>query len=119
MAENDETVGFNLQAAKRVARATQIVERAYRLPPLDRYATPNQSEPGIRPAKTGAGGITAMSGDMPGSGDVTLYGFNGTDPLESTGVTTTAYNLGGAVAGNKWVNVCGGSAGWWVVVEPC
>jgi hypothetical protein len=61
---------------------------------------------------TGAGGIPAMSGAIPGSGSVTLYRFTDTNTVEeakdndNAAVTVTAYNLSNEdVAANTYVQL--------------
>jgi hypothetical protein len=61
---------------------------------------------------TGVGGIAAMSGATPGSGDVTLYRFTDAGTVEeakdkdNTAVVVTAYNLSDeAVAGSTYVQL--------------
>ncbi len=68
--------------------------------------------PSIYVAKTGAGGIAALSGNTPGSGTVTLHRKDGNGDLaaltDGTGadITKTAYNLAStSVAGSTWVQL--------------
>lgn len=46
-------------------------------------------------AKSGGSGIPAMSGDAPGSADVTLYTLDETGTLATQNVTVKAYNKSG------------------------
>lgn len=69
-------------------------------------------------ARSGAGGIVALSGATPGSGAVTRYEFDGTSLV--AGAADTAYNLGtGAVGGNKWLILLRCFGVWWVIFESC
>lgn len=119
MPTEDKMVGFTEKGARRVARATQIVEQAYRLPAIGARRVPLTVPMGVQLAVTGPGGISEGTLEMPGTGEVELYGFDGENPSESLGITAPAWNIGGAIDGNKPVLVCGGAPGWWVVVELC
>lgn len=78
----------------------------------------NQEWP-ISPAKSDGSGITAISGSTPGSGTVTLYGFDGSS-LSSRALDVTCYNMAGAVDADTWLLVTQDIFGrWWVVVENC
>ena len=63
-------------------------------------------------AKTGAGGIPAMSGGVAGSGTVTVYRIDDDDTLveaedsQGNAITVTAYNVSdGAVAANEYIQL--------------
>jgi hypothetical protein len=114
----DVPTAFTARNAQRVARATVVVERAYRLPPLPGGGRLGGTG-GVALAKTGASGISAFDGTTVGSGDVTLYQVEEDDTVTATDVTLTARNIGGAVAGNTWVLVGFGDRGPWVLVEIC
>lgn len=70
-------------------------------------------------AKTDGSGITAISGDTPGSGTVTLYAYDGAD-LVSLSVTETCRNMAGAVAADTYIQTKVDEFGVrWVDVEAC
>lgn len=118
MAEATKPVAFTPEGARRIVRATQIVERSDRLPAIERSRF-NGVPVGVVPAKTAPGGISAKSGSTAGSGNVTLYDMSESGSLTAGSTTIKAWNLGPAVAGNIDVLVAFGLRGPWIVVEPC
>lgn len=70
-------------------------------------------------AKVGESPISAISGDTPGSGTVTIYQLSGSS-LASTGRTLTVYNMAGEVAAEAYIQVKQDAYGeWWIDVENC
>ncbi len=105
-------MGKRYQFARRAARQIQkAIRKSERVNPT----IPGSSAPGdqlrIYIAKTGAGGIAALSGDTPGSATVDLYriGPDGDLVAITVGVktaTTTAYNLSSsAVAATTYIHI--------------
>jgi hypothetical protein len=109
---------FSAANARRVARATTIVEKAYRLPPLPGAGYLGNLG-GLAVAKTGASGLSARAGTTAGSGDITLQDVDESGVMTDTETTLTAWNLGDAVAADTLVLVAFGPGGPWIVVEPC
>ena len=90
---------------------------------------PSSATKALRPAGPGLGffaaktttEITAMAGDVPGTGSVKLYKVksNGEMEVVSDG-TVTVNNLGGAIAQDTYCLMSQDSYGsWWLVVVPC
>lgn len=116
---DESPVAFNRAGAKRVVQATKVVENQYRNDvPGGRYSGGGGGR-GLVVAKTDVSGLSALSGTTAGSGNVTLYNMNASGSLTATGVTLKCWNLGAAVAGNKFILVAFGTRGPWAVVEPC
>jgi hypothetical protein len=115
-----ERLFFDKAGAARVVaavRRTEGTSQGAALPPRARY--PVGGGPHGYLARTGTGGVPAMSGTTPGHADVTLYEFDGTT-LTLSGDTLTAYNMvPAAVAANKVVLLHWANGYPFVVVEPC
>jgi len=56
-------------------------------------------------AKTDSSGITAMSGDTPGSGTITPYRIRGDGTIQARDHDEKCYNLAGAVAADTYIGV--------------
>lgn len=70
-------------------------------------------------AKSGAGGVPAMSGTTPGHADVTLYSDDGSALVSQT-VTEKAWNKSAAAVGaNKHLILVRIEPRWWVLWEDC
>lgn len=125
--DDKQPVAFDRQGAARIVNATRIVEAQYRNPPVQGNRFSGGRNAGMVPAKVGAGGITAFtpattSPAAPakaGTGDVTLCDMDAEGNLTETGVTLTAWNLGGSIAGGGYILVDFGTRGPWPVVQPC
>lgn len=116
---SDAPVGFTLDGAQRIVTVTRYVERQIKQQPpqRSRYPLAIMTEP--RLAKTGGGGIPAISGTTPGSAAVTFQKFDGTN-LSARTETITAFNLSSsAVGANKTVILEWVSGYPFVVWEDC
>jgi hypothetical protein len=83
------------------------------------YALRVKPTPGAKIAKVGGTAIPAMSGSTPGSGEITLYTFDGT--TLAAGQAETAFNLhpSATVSANAWIKVIDVEGHWFVFWEPC
>lgn len=119
MPVDNKPVAFNREGAQRIITATKIVENQYRLPPPQSGRFSGGRGAGLVVAKTESGGISALSGTTAGSGDVRLYDMSETGALTATGVVLKCWNLGGLIAGDRFISVAFGTRGPWAVVDPC
>lgn len=118
--DKKKPVLFSKADAKRIAAVVRRIEHAPRNGPLVRGRPPVTSLSGIRIAVVQSGGIDAVDGLTPGTGEVELYGYEGPGTAAfATGVIVTASNIGAAIAANKLCYVAEGDGGWHVVVVPC
>jgi hypothetical protein len=122
MAANGELVGFTREGARRIAAATRALERANRLRPAPQPRYPLTAPVACKFAKSGSGGVPALSGSTPGSALITLYDLD----VAASPVTLTAgdqvmgFNASTtAVGGNKWLVAAPCDGGWAVIVESC
>jgi hypothetical protein len=84
---------------------------------VDGWALLIKGVPGGKVAKTGSGGIPAMSGTTPGVGDITLYTLGST---LTVGEPDLAYNIAPqAVTGNAWIAVMWVDTEWLCIYEIC
>ena len=65
------------------------------------------------------GAIAAVSGTTPTSGTVSVYYYSGSGAMTDTTYNVTAYNMAGAVATSKNVQLKLIGERWWVDVEDC
>jgi hypothetical protein len=113
-----ETFGFTKATAARLVAAMLRVERIFRTTGPGAPTGFGSAQHGYL-ARTGTGGVPAMSGTTPGQADVTLYEFDGTT-LSLGSDTLTAYNMvPAAVGANKVVLLHWANGYPFVVVEPC
>jgi hypothetical protein len=71
-------------------------------------------------AKTDGTGISAMTGDTPGSGTITPYRIRGDGTITALSHTETCYNLAGAVAATTYIGILRDAWGRpWAIVEDC
>jgi len=71
-------------------------------------------------AETDGSGISAMSGDTPGSGTITPYRVRGDGTIQARDHDETCYNMAGAVAATTYIGVLRDSFNRpWVIVEDC
>lgn len=70
-------------------------------------------------ARSGDDGIDAMSGDTPGSGEITLYGWPGTAIVAGDAATGYNPNVSQAVGPNKTLIVIQIAGRWVVIFESC
>lgn len=113
-----DRVYINRQNAERIRDATVAFERQVKnaVPVGGKASAWN---PCGRIARTGGGGIGAMSGSTPGTGTVTLYHYDGST-LTSAGETFTAFNISpSAVGADKYVGIMWVQSFWLVVVDGC
>lgn len=102
--------GFDQTGMERVVETVRLVEATFRNAPPQPRQNPNVPLRGPRIAKTGAGGIPAMSGSTPGKAAITLYNFDTNDNLvvaaSNPSKPTNGYNLSTtAVGSNAWIQV--------------
>jgi hypothetical protein len=114
---------FSDDGAKRVARQTKRLERAVQggaVPTRARYPVANAQG---RYARTGGGGIPAMSGATLGKASVTIHTMDPDTPetlvATSPAETVDCYNAGGDVAPNIYIIIAPVNGRWAVVVAKC
>jgi hypothetical protein len=110
-----------------IDRTVSAIERALSIdvsPPLQMRQGPDGTQlawslPIFAHAKSGGGGIPAMTGSTPGVADVTLEDFNGTT-LSSQTITVKAFNKSAtAVGANKLLIIVMIDKWWYVLWEDC
>jgi hypothetical protein len=116
--ENQNPVGFTPKDAGRIARVTQIVERQYRNT-LSGGIRPPQSFAAIKCAKTGNGGIPAMSGTTPGTGSITISDYIGGSLVARTTTDTACNDMPAPIAPNVEIKVAQIDGAWFVINEAC
>lgn len=118
-------------AAATINRTADAAEWATRIqvtPPLGIFA--NAFGPvlayvgpifGFYVAVVGSGGISARSGNYPGSGTVSLCNWNGTE-LTTTSKTKTVYNLSstsGGISSGKYCAIIRWMSAYWIITAEC
>ena len=76
----------------------------------------------VTPGIVQSGGISAMGGTAPGSGNVEIYFFDGAH-LNDSGVEVVVWSISstaGGVAGGTWVMIGQDASGyWWLLSVDC